>query len=218
MSKTPFPLGRLPALDVRDRAFPLRQLLAAAERLAGYQYWWANGGWFDQGSRPTCVGASAWHWLVDAPVTKGAAHSPEEIYALAQELDEWPGATYDGTSVRGAAKALAQLGYISSYWWAWDLDTIVRALLNRGPIVLGTNWYAEMFNPPASGVVTLGGSLAGGHAYVADGVNTTAQLVRCKNSWSREWGRRGFFYLRFPDLQRLLVEEGEAMVALETRL
>lgn len=217
MTPQPHPLGRRFAPDPRDQDFPMRRLLAAVERTSGHKYWWANGGHYDQGTEPTCVGASTWHWLVDGPLTGDPEILPPAIYAMAQQRDEWEGESYAGTSVRGAAKALADLGLVTSYWWAWDLDTVVRAILNRGPVIMGTNWYWEMFFPDDNGLVRVAGPLEGGHAYVANGVNTKREIIRLKNSWGREWGERGAFYMRFEDMDRLIHEDGEAMIAVETR-
>lgn len=217
MTDRPHPLGRRVAIDPRDRDYPMTRLLAAAERTEGYQYWWSNGGWHDQGAAPTCVGAATWHWLVDGPLTGNPGVGPDALYALAQEHDEWPGSNYAGTSVRGAAKALAAAELATSYWWAWDLDTLVVALLNRGPVVVGTNWYWQMFFPDPQGAVEVTGPLEGGHAYVANGVNTATETIRFKNSWGRSWGRRGYFYMRFDDCDRLIREDGEAMIAIEAR-
>jgi len=213
-------LGRLYAPDPRDANFPMRAALPSAPSTRTYRYWNANGWWGDQGQTSQCV-AYAWaHWLEDGPVSqRGVAPilNPAAIYHDAQLVDEWPGEDYDGTSVRAGAKVLKTAGFITEYRWATRLEEIVAALLDVGPVVVGFSWYQEMFEPDEAGLIHIGGSLAGGHAFVLDGISTPHKLIRMKNSWGREWGKNGFAYLAFEDVDHLLQEDGEACLATEIR-
>lgn len=210
-------LGRLEAPDARDEAFPLRALLPAAPSPRTHKYWWPSGWWGDQGALPWCVAYSWRHWVEDGPVAAPGHPSDVELrdaYHWMQLNDEWPGTDYDGTSVRAGAKFWQERGVIGEYRWAWTLDTVVQALLEAGPVVLGTNWYSGMFTPDRDGIIRPTGSLAGGHAYLANGVNVDRNLVRIKNSWGRSWGRRGYAWLPFGSLERLLIEDGDACMPL----
>lgn len=212
-------LGRRHAPDIRDASYPASALLTTVPTLT-YRYWNASGWWGDQGSTPRCVGYAWAHWLEDGPVThKGPSPivGPSAIYTEAQKVDEWPGEDYDGTSVRAGAKVLQSKGFIKSYHWAITLTEIVATLLTIGPMVVGMNWYESMFEPDEAGLLHVGGSVAGGHAFKLDGINLRHSLVRVKNSWGRDWGNNGFAYLHFGDLERLLAEDGEACVATEIR-
>jgi hypothetical protein len=141
------------------------------------------------------------------------------MYSEAQKVDEWEGEDYDGTSVRAGAKILQQMGYISQYLWAWDIETVLSTLLNVGPVVVGTLWYESMFDPdPLYGLVKIEGEAVGGHAYVLNGVNLNSGLIRAKNSWSKEWGKNGHFRIKIEDFERLLHEDGEACIATEVPL
>lgn len=213
-------LGRRFAPDHRDAAFPLRALLPAAPSTRTYRYWGAQGFWFDQGERPICVGAAWAEWLEDGPVGQGGIApvvSPETIYADAQKIDEWADSPHEGTSVRAGAKTLQSRGFIRSYHWATTVQEIVAALLDVGPVVVGTNWYSDMFEADEAGLVHIGGALAGGHAYLLDGISVPHKLIRFKNSWGRAWSKNGFGYLAFEDMDHLLHEDGEACLAVEIR-
>lgn len=218
-------LGRRFSPDPRDHTYPvMMRLKPSEEEIRTYRYWNPFGWWGDQGQTSQCV-AYAWtHWAEDGPVTQpgnaarqGPIVSPEVIYHEAQLLDEWPGTEYDGTSVRAGAKALKARGFISAYHWARTLNEVISTILQLGPMVVGTNWYESMFSPDESGLMSVSGEMAGGHAWVINGVNVKHGLFRMKNSWGRGWGLGGMALISFEDFERLLREDGEACIAQEVK-
>ena len=135
---TPRRFGRIHAPDPRDASYPMRALLPAVPSTRTQRYWSATGWWGDQKDTPECV-AYAWlHWLEDGPVPQRSAPPPiilpDVLYHDAQDRDEFPGTNYDGTSVRGAVKALVARGFVKNYHWAQTLEDIVQALLEVGPV------------------------------------------------------------------------------------
>ncbi len=218
-------LGRRAKEDTRDQGYQIKTLLRAAAvpfATGHYKYWWANGWWGDQGAFPHCV-AFAWvHWLEDAPITHAprapGAPTPfntDVIYRDAQRVDEWPGEGYAGTSVRAGAKVLRSLGLISAFHWAFDLDTTVDAIMELGPVVIGCNWYRDMFNPGSDGFLKVSGPSVGGHAFVLNGANLAKGFVRMKNSWGRNWGKNGYSKIHMEDLEKLIKRQGEVCIATE---
>lgn len=216
-------LGRRHARDDRDRRYLVRPAVPAAP---SYRFWFDNGWWGDQGLQPHCVGYAWAHYIEDSPKTHpepGAFAEPSELYSEAQRMDEWPGEDYEGTSVRAGAKALLARGLVAEYRWAFTLQDVINILLTQGPVVVGTNWYESMFRPviryDAQGhprvTLPVKGDIAGGHAYILNGVNVPAQVFRMKNSWGREWGVDGRASISFSDFDRLLSEDGEACLTVE---
>jgi hypothetical protein len=215
-------LGRRPYVaDHRDQRFLLADVVPTSERT--YRYW--RAGWKgDQSNTPPdyegghgyCVGFGCTHFITCSPRWHASPPvNPLDVYNLAQDNDEWPGDSYAGSSVRGGMKALQLMGKLREYRWAWDIDTLVNFVLERGPVVVGTNWYQDMFYPDSDGWLTIGGSVAGGHAYVIDGCNRNDEKLRILNSWGTDWGRKGRAFLSFSQMARLLAEDGEAASALE---
>jgi hypothetical protein len=210
-------LGRKVSKDERDNEHLLQAVLPK-QVLLTQKYWDDEEWWGDQGATPRCVGYAWAHWVEDGPIKHDGTPpivSPNTIYTEAQKIDEWPGEAYAGTSIRAGAKYLKNQGKIASYLWAWDLNTLINAVLTKGPVVVGTNWYNAMFYPDKDGLIKVGGKLAGGHAYVINGVDTVKKQFRIKNSWGRSWGKQGHAYISFSDMTRLIKAQGEVCLAVE---
>jgi hypothetical protein len=219
----PFALGREYVYDERDKKYLItnkfNSQLSAPKTLTN-RYWFDDGWWGDQKNTSQCVGYAWTHWLEDGPIEQSGTAPiipPSVIYQNAQKLDEWFGENYDGTSVRGGVKYLQNVKKVSSYYWGYDLNTLINTVLNIGPVVVGTNWYNGMFYPDKKGLVRLSGGLAGGHAYVINGVDITKKLFRLKNSWGRSWGQQGHAYISFNDMTRLIKERGEICLPTEIK-
>jgi len=213
-------LGRIAIPDERDQQFLIQPMLSREPLERRWRYHWANGWWGNQLSTPKCVAYSWLHWTADAPITHHGEQSPvlnpKYLYDQCQLNDQWEGTNYDGTSVRAGAKIMRQKGYIKEYRWAWDAETIVRAIIEIAPVVVGTNWTMDMFYPDDNDMITPTGRNMGGHAYVLNGVNMNRGIVRLKNSWGRHWGRNGYAYMTIEDLDKLIKDRGEACLAIPT--
>lgn len=214
----PFGLGRELSIDIRDKNFLIEKKLKLPTTSLTSRYWNDEIWWGDQGRTSQCVGFAWSHWIDDGPILHNGPKpntNPSLIYREAQKIDEWPGENYNGTSVRAGAKFLQRQGKIKSYLWTTNLNTLVQTILTQGPVVVGTNWYYNMFFPDRNGTIRVGGRLVGGHAYIINGVDTKRKLFRIKNSWGRKWGQMGRAYISFSDMGRLMSEYGEVCLAIE---
>lgn len=204
--------GRYPEFDERSRQYPIRALIARGS--VPRSYTWSCGVVLDQGSYPACVGYSICHEAVARPVLVQRVTSATALalYRRAQQLDEWAGENYDGTSVLGGMKAATEKQWYAEYRWAFGEADLCLAVGYKGPAVLGINWYDGMYEPNAQGIIQVSGTVLGGHAILCNGYNAKTKLYRLHNSWGAAWGKNGECFLSKADMARLLAEDGEACI------
>lgn len=219
-------LGRRFAPDDNDHDYPMRAALGDVHVLPDWAYWPANG-FLDQGPTGTCV-YHAWYslWMGSPSRNKfDQAYTPFDMYREGVLVDEWAQNDYEatlsdgllqfGSSVRAGAKVAQRRGWIEgSYVWGFDLPTPLAHVLTKGPVVLGTNVTVGMTTPDKNGLVKYTGRLLGGHAYVWDGANRTRGIGRLRQSW-RNWR---YFYMTLEDIERLILDDGEACASTEIKL
>lgn len=208
--------------------------LAEVATLAGHHIWPKRPGILNQGDTGTCVGHGTWYRLAGAPFSHAASRipGPLAIYDLATTLDGWPENDHDvqaGTSVLAGVKALVKLGYATGHYdWIYDAQTALRWLAGRradgsyvgGPLIIGVSWYDSMFTPDRRGFVSIapGSPVAGGHCLEVDEGDAEHGYVGGPNSWGFEWGENGRWKMSLETFDRLLKEDGEAVVLTEQRL
>lgn len=208
-------LGRVASFDERSRQYPIRALLDRTAKPRSYT--WRLGLHLDQGNTPACTGFSTAHELAAKPVVVDHVDQvlAMSLYIQARKNDEWPGEDYDGSSVLGAMKAASLGGYYSEYRWAFGIDDLILGVGHHGPSILGINWYDQMFHPDDDGTIHVGGSVAGGHAILCNGVNVKQERFWLSNSWGLDWSLNGGCWISFADTERLLKEDGEAVIPLK---
>jgi C1A family cysteine protease len=215
-------MGRLVQKDKRNLSYLIPKLETPSE--VRKRFWW-SAGVLDQHDTPQCVGYAGWGWLAGGPTTNDPDFTPEELYHWAQEADEWPGEDYEGTSTLGLMKALKNKGFISEYRWATDGETLVAWILNKGPVLVGTTWYRDMFTPDKFGFIRPNGAEEGGHEWRIIGADRdlrcsdgTRGAVRMVNSWGHGWGDLGRAWVSFADLDKLVKNNGEAVTSDELKV
>lgn len=212
----PLKLGRHVEHDPKSREYPARRAVKPKSVL-----WTHTAPVLDQGDLGSCTGnalaqcLNTAHFSASRPKRKYLDEQYARLlYAKATVLDDIPGAwppTDSGSSGLGVAKAGVALGYLSAYTHAFGFGHFTAALQLQ-PVIVGTNWYNDMFTPGKDGTVQPTGDVAGGHEYLALGINYPRKLICFLNSWSDQWGRKGRFFMRFDDFQQLLDDQGDVTV------
>jgi len=201
-----------------ERSDNVAVIREAKSRAETCKYYYDAGAWLDQGDSPMCTGFSGAHLLADGPVTQ--RHVDVElaraIYAWNQANDRQMGYHFpDGATSLALAKTLKQNGWITGYKWGYQLNDVLQAL-QVGPVLLGINWYSGMDDPSNAPntrpIITATGTCRGGHEILCNGVDLDDGFVRLKNSWGREWGHKGHALLPFKDLEKLLADDGDALL------
>jgi hypothetical protein len=181
----------------------------------------------DQGQLGSCTGNASTKCLSYDPfwgtpeVQKvlGMDEKADEDYAVsvysdATKIDDYPGAYppqdtgSDGLSV---AKVLKTRGLISGYQHAFSLEALLTALAKQ-PVIVGTRWHQDMFNPGTDGRLKITGDVAGGHEYCLDEIDVDNKRVWLQNSWGETWGKKGRAYLIWDDMKTLLAASGDCTI------
>lgn len=204
-------LDRIPQDDPRNRDYPVRALVGD-EPLRSRS--WKVPVWLDQGREGACVGFA---WTHEAAAYPAAVPSmtnevARAVYRRAQQLDQWPGEDYSGTSVIAGAKVAKERGWIGEYRWAFSEEDLARALGYVGPAVLGLNWYEGMMRPDEKGFLNVTGEQVGGHAILCFSFARWMGYYRLRNSWGNSWGVNGWCKIRRRDMAILLEQRGDACI------
>lgn len=171
----------------------------------------------DQGPTPHCVGFGWLNYGNADPVMDGWPNDMgHELYYRAKEYDGEPGAE-NGSSTLSGVKSFMTFGILkdNAYAFATTIEDVKVWVLAQSPVVVGTNWYNDMFEPDSNGLVHVGGGIAGGHEYMIVGYDRNTDLFKCANSWGSGFGLGGFFYISARDFAQLMTEEGDACTAVE---
>lgn len=215
--------GRIEIYDQRDENYLAAPFLNQLPNLQlSSRYWYADGWAGDQRNTPECTAYSWLGFLHDGPVVQESfvqkpMYDTTQLYKKFQENDGIQG-VYQGSTVRAGAKVLKKLGFLKEYRWARDVNEVVKALLVLGPVVVGSKWYSDMMHPDSYGRITVSGASNGGHAYLLNGVDTTKNLFRIKNSWGNRWGIQGHGFIDINDFEKLMKDGGDVCIALESSL
>jgi hypothetical protein len=203
-------LGRHIEHDERSRSFPA----ARATQVVSVTHE-RHCAPFDQGDTGSCTGnAEAGVLMTDPFFVTGRTLDESDavtLYEKATHLDSITGSyppDDTGSSGLAAMKAAKALGYITGYQHAFGLQHALEALV-LAPVITGVSWYEGFDNPDSTGLVTISGSVRGGHEFEVVGIDADARTVRACNSWGSDWGDHGYFQFSWDTWDQLLHEQGD---------
>jgi hypothetical protein len=171
---------------------------------------------FNQGSVGSCTGnAAAGCAMTQSFFVPGRTFGEPTalwIYSKATTYNGG-GGTYPpddtGSSGPASAEALQEMGLISAYTHATDLNGALTGL-QSGPGSSGISWYTSFDTPLPTGEcpLTPGATVRGGHEIEAFQVDTVNERVWFWQSWGTTWGGlgNGTFWLSYATLNSLFAE------------
>lgn len=215
-----------------SRSWQHRMLEKSAKPQKKTTHWTSKATVLNQGDVGSCTGNALAQWLNtdfagSVQIAKNGARFFDEqdaldIYSKATALDSIPGRyTPDDTGSTGnaACKAARSFGYLSGYSWLFSFSS-VQAAIEQTPLIVGTLWTNDMFNP-VNGLVKIGSladrNIAGGHEYLMTGIDYENQVFEFRNSWGddEDWvgcKPNGYFAISFRDWVQLLEADGDVTV------
>jgi hypothetical protein len=106
------------------------------------------------------------------------------------------------------AKAAKARGLISGYSHMTSLAAAYTAIA-AGAFIKGSDWYTSMDSPTSAGVVTVSGTVRGGHEYEVFEYDPGTGLWGCRNSWGLMYGVSGEFFMSDDTFAKLLADDGD---------
>jgi len=160
--------------------------------------------------------------------------SPRFVYSECKKIDGMP--KEEGTTIRAAMQVLENKGVCQEKFWPYlphqktkarkgaidnakkfrimtyarilDLNELRLSLASNGPCVIGVEVFGGMMNTK-TGIVPMpekNESSLGGHAICPVGYDDKKKVIKFKNSWSGEWGRKGYGFLPYAYVERYMID------------
>jgi C1A family cysteine protease len=160
--------------------------------------------------------------------------SPRFVYSESKKIDGMP--DEEGTTIRTAMRVLKTRGVCQEKFWPYaahqtdkpkrcvnpdakrfrvltyarilNFEELRMSLATKGPCVIGVEVFNGMMKTK-TGVVPMprkGEETLGGHAICCVGYEDRKKVVKFKNSWSIQWGEKGFGYLPYAYIERYMMD------------
>jgi hypothetical protein len=132
----------------------------------------------------------------------------------ARKLGKTP-KSVEGAKVTSAIDFLKNEGKIKQDFWSNNPDTIASYLFTVSPVILSLPWSTRMDKAAKDGRVKPGGDIYGFHAVLAYSYDALKNRIWLANSWGREFGKDGCFYLTDKDFSSILSKGGLGVAIVE---
>jgi len=201
--------GLIPSpFDARDRKLPFHGYQALTDRK-----WEFPAKSLDQLVTYHCVGFMMAGYGINLPTyTPYTNEDGHEFYYQCKILEGDPTGER-GCYMRSGATVLRNLKLIDAYAFAPDVPSLLWWLANKSPLMVGTMWTSRMDTPDEAGIMTIGGTQLGHHAYIVN--ELIGDYIGIQNSWGDDWGDNGKAYMLITDFIELFKNYGEAITTLE---
>ncbi len=190
----------------------------------------------DQGDEGTCVGFATacgmkeYQEMLD--YEKLVLLSPRFVYAECKKIDGMP--DLEGTSIRTAMKVLSEKGVCQEKLWPYspyqktkakkgapadakkfrvksyarilNLDELRSHLYSKGPCAIGVEVFRGFLETGLVPMPKKDERSFGGHAISPVGYDDSKELIKFKNSWSKNWGDKGYGFLPYSYVNRYMMD------------
>ena len=199
----------------------------------------------DQKSEGACTGfaVAAAINILNQRAGRNIVVSARMLYEMAKRNDEWPGESYDGSSLRGAIHGWKNMGVCEDAMWPYftgakkgsltiesakdarnntlgayyRLRPVVSdfhaALNETGVIAVSANVH-KGWDDPADGIIEYYKKAGGGHAFIIVGYNDKGFWIQ--NSWGKGWGDNGVALWSYEDWVKNVMDAWAFRLALPT--
>ena len=199
----------------------------------------------DQKSEGACTGfaVAAAINLLNQGAKREIEVSARMLYEMAKRNDEWPGESYDGSSIRGAINGWKNMGVCEDSKWPYRVgankgsltvemakdarnNTIgayyrlkpvisdFHAALNETGVVVVSAKVHKGWNDTSDGIIEYHKKTDGGHAFVIVGYNDKGFWIQ--NSWGKGWGDNGVALWLYEDWVKNVMDAWVFHLALPT--
>jgi len=172
----------------------------------------------DQGNTGHCVGFSGAQFGNTLPINDQFDNNDGHALYYECKVVEGEPNQENGAYVDSIGKVLLNRKRIGVYAFAASIDEAIEWVKTKGPVIFGTVWLTNMFDPDSSGLIKAIGSEEGGHAYVCLGYDPALDQLLFLNSWGSSWGVNGHFRMSRSDAIKLFSNYGEVLAAVELPL
>lgn len=159
-----------------------------------------------------CTGFDAYNVSSTQPFTRvGVNQDGFDCYSAATKIDN--GCAWDAKTCPNAwppndagSWATSSFAAATSMGWFTGTRNVVQTpqgwhdALLQGPCGFDQNWYAGGFSTDECGHVSTSGKLAGGHSTAFVGFDVANQRGYLENSWTDDFGVKGYFYYTVEQL------------------
>lgn len=163
----------------------------------------------NQGRAPSCVGYSSARMKQIQEKIEHEKLFPfhgKWLYDECKKIDGIPNER--GTYIRVALKILKKKGFkcydidslffkIKAYVKINNLHALKYAIATCGPLPVGVAVFKNWFRTRNGIIRQAAGDGTGGHAICVVGYDNNKELIEFANSWSSDWGDKGYGYLGY---------------------
>ena len=199
----------------------------------------------DQKSEGACTGfaVAAAINILNQHAGRDIAVSARMLYEMAKRNDEWPGESYDGSSLRGSINGWKNMGVCDEALWPYLIGTKkgsftiemakdarsntmgayfrlmpnisdFHAALNETGVIAVSAKVHKGWDDPKDGVIKHHKKTDGGHAFIVVGYNDKGFWIQ--NSWGKNWGDNGIALWSYEDWVKNVMDAWVFRLALPT--